>query len=155
MPKASSQSSSSNSNNQSTSKFILTDEQVNKLLTTKLIRYKLLSTQEFINKYLQPPTGIMPNNSLGSLRVEELKDILRFIKGERHINVKLSGNKDELVTRVLNTLYDIQDTSSSSSQSSTTSSQFSDALPFLGTSSKILTTPLQVERYVFVIVSFY
>ena len=92
------------------SKCILNEREIQSL-HSKLPRYSKLSVEEFTNRYMQPTSS----NALSGLRVDDLKEILRFIKAEKSmLHVAMSGNKADLVDRIIHLLFGEQHSKSSS-----------------------------------------
>jgi hypothetical protein len=107
---------------ENTTKLILTESDVSKLIETRLLRFKHMVPSDFMNTYLVAKSNDSIYQTLSLLRIEELKDILRFIKQEKGIYVKLTGKKQELIERCSKYLYGDYRASSIASISSSPSS---------------------------------
>lgn len=106
---------------ENTSKLILTESDVSKLIGSKLLRFKHMVPSDFMNTYLIAKSNDSVYQTLNLLRIEELKDILRFLKQEKGIHPKLTGKKRDLIERCSKYLYGSEDYRASSKSSSLSS----------------------------------
>jgi hypothetical protein len=90
---------------ENTSKLILTESDVSKLIETRLLRFKHMMPSDFMNTYLVAKSNDSIYQTLSLLRIEELKEILRFLKQEKGLRLKLTGKKQELIERCSKYLY--------------------------------------------------